>query len=96
MEFMGFLRAAVQKHAFGAVQSKAYIHGARLLRTGLAVRQSEDCLYLNVRTVSPLVVGQKGESGPVLGSGDVDRNTDPAMGKPSTAEKLPGEVQRQT
>lgn len=60
MEFMGFLRAAVQKHAFGAVQTKAYIHGARLLRNRLAARQSEDCLYLNVRTASPLVLGQLG------------------------------------
>lgn len=56
MEFMGFLRTAVEKHAFGTVKTKAYIHGARLLRARLAVHQSEDCLYLNVRTVSSLVV----------------------------------------
>lgn len=55
---MGFLRTVVQKHAFNVVQTKAYIHGARLLRTRLAGRQSEDCLYLNIRTTSPLVLAQ--------------------------------------
>lgn len=55
---MGFLRVAVQKHAFGTVQSKAYIHGARLLRSRLAATQSEDCLYLNVRTTSPSVISR--------------------------------------
>ena len=60
MEFMGFLRAAVQKHALGTVQTAAYIQGARLLRTSLAAKQSEDCLYLNVRTASPSVVRQAG------------------------------------
>lgn len=65
---MGFLRAAVTKHAFGTVQTKAYIHGARLLRRRLAAQQSEDCLYLNVRTASPSLVGQREQSTIVPGS----------------------------
>lgn len=68
MEFMGFLRAAVHKHALGTVQTTAYIQGARLLRTSLAARQSEDCLYLNVRTTSPSVVREAGRRRGVGGS----------------------------
>lgn len=75
MEFMGFLRVAVQKHAFGAMQSKAYIHGARLLRSRLAASQSEDCLYLNVRTTSPRVI-QRGFEKP---SGEHDRKDQPGI-----------------
>lgn len=60
MEFMDFLRTAVHKHALGPVQTTAYIQGARLLWKSLAARQSEDCLYLNVRTASPSVVRQPG------------------------------------
>lgn len=80
---MGFLRAAVQKHAFGTVQTKAYIHGARLLRTRLAARQSEDCLYINVRTTSPLVVAQRPPSPPLDGinEGGANENTPPAIGE---------------
>lgn len=75
MEFMGFLRAAVQKHALGTVQTTAYIQGARLLRTTLAAKQSEDCLYLNVRTTSPSVVREAGRQRVVVdgdggGAGD--------------------------
>lgn len=91
MEFMGFLRAVVQKHAFGTVQQKAYIHGARLLRTRLAAKQSEDCLYLNVRTTSPLVVAdarrqQRGDGGG--GDVDVDGGADDAS-PPDGAENTP-------
>lgn len=96
---MGFLRAAVQKHAFGAVQTKAYIHGARLLRTRLAARQSEDCLYLNVRTASQLVVGRRDPFVSVPYRGDTnedsapgfDQNTTPADDETNTSEaaKLP-------
>lgn len=75
MEFMGFLRFAVQKHAFGTVQSKAYIHGARLLRTRLAAAQSEDCLYLNVRTTSRLVIGRGFRE--LKSEGDENRPPDP-------------------
>ena len=71
MEFMGFLRAAVQKHALGTVQTTAYIHGARLLRSTLAAKQSEDCLYLNIRTTSPSVVGEAGRRRGGDGDGDV-------------------------
>lgn len=85
MEFMGFLRAAVQKHAFGTVQTKAYIHGARLLRTRLAAKQSEDCLYLNVRTVSPSVVGDLGAPpAPRRGDGDAGDSSPPSSGPEET------------
>lgn len=77
MEFMRFLRAAVQKHALGTVQTTAYIHGARLLRTRLAAKQSEDCLYLNVRTTSPLVVREAGRQRDG-GDGDGDGGADDA------------------
>ena len=100
MEFLSFLRAAVTKHAFGAVQTKAYIHGARLLRTRLAARQSEDCLYLNVRTTSPLVIGAQrkevlepgvelGGDNPTQEEGEVFRTTDDDISKPAKADKLP-------
>ncbi|CAM9866986.1 unnamed protein product [Ectocarpus sp. 13 AM-2016] len=85
MEFMGFLRAAVQKHAFGTVQTKAYIHGARLLRTRLAAKQSEDCLYLNVRTVSPSVVGDLGAPpAPCRGDEDAGDRPPPSSGPEDT------------
>lgn len=86
MEFMGFLRAVVHKHAFGTVQTKAYIHGARLLRTRLAARQSEDCLYLNVRTTSSLVVGQRAQfPPPPAGDGsETDENEEP-VGRETSA-----------
>lgn len=99
MEFMGFLRTAVQKHAFGAVKTKAYIHGARLLRARLAAHQSEDCLYLNVRTTSSLVVRELEQPSTMPGDGDgsenealgVEEPTEPVEGiaKAPHAEKLP-------
>lgn len=92
MEFLDFLRTAVTKHAFGAVQTKAYIHGARLLRSRLAARQSEDCLYLNVRTTSRLVIGAQepecGQSAPREESGVFDSPED-SVPKPAEVEKRP-------
>ncbi|CAM9425326.1 unnamed protein product [Ectocarpus fasciculatus] len=92
MEFMGFLRAAVQKHAFSTVTTKAYIHGARLLRTRLAAKQSEDCLYLNVRTVSPSVIGDLGA--PVTrrqGDGDAGDPSSPSSGPEETPPPAPAQ-----
>ncbi|CAM9311102.1 unnamed protein product, partial [Scytosiphon promiscuus] len=89
MEFMGFLRAAVQKHAFGTVQTKAYIHGARLLRTRLAAKQSEDCLYLNVRTTSPLVVAEAGQPIPRHNPQGVNDGTPPPEGGDDGSENTP-------
>lgn len=104
MEFMGFLRTVVQKHAFNVLQTKAYIHGARLFRTGLAARQSEDCLYLNVRTASPLVLGRvsinpaarngdlsDGNESPSEGECEMDNSTDDERnnpGKPHVVDEL--------
>ena len=99
MEFMAFLRAAVQKHAFGTVKTTAYIHGARLLRARLAAQQSEDCLYLNVRTTSSLVVKELDRPTPIPGDGDgsvnealhIEERSEPVEGiaKSPHAAKLP-------
>lgn len=96
MEFMGFLRTVVQKHAFNVVQTKAYIHGARLLRTRLAAQQSEDCLYLNIRTISPRVLSRANSRSPLAGSSGSGRATETAGNDDENINESPSEGEGET
>ncbi|CAM9550727.1 unnamed protein product, partial [Discosporangium mesarthrocarpum] len=58
VDFLAFLRNVVVKHGFNFLKTKVYINGVRLFRGSVTPRQSEDCLYLNVRTSNPAVVGK--------------------------------------
>lgn len=49
-DFENFFKSAVEGHGFGIIKTKAYLTGMKLVRPYMMNPQSEDCLYINVRT----------------------------------------------